>query len=375
MNLADRLSQRARAIEFSGIRRAFEQAGKMKDPIDLSIGQPDYDAPDAVKRAACDAIQRGDNRYTLSAGLPALRAALRDKLRAEWGWEPGVLVTAGVSGGLTLALLALIDPGDEVILIDPYFVSYKQLVRMFGGVPVPVSSYPNFAFPAAAVEAAITSRTRALLVNSPGNPTGRVLSEAEVRVAADLCRRHDLALISDEIYSDLSFDGPSLSPALFAPDHTVVLRGFGKTYGVTGWRLGYLAAAGSLADELIRLQQYTFVCAPSMAQHAMLTALRTDVSQHGRDYARKRDLVCEALGGAFELTRPGGGFYVFPRAPARFGTAGAFVSAAAERGVVIIPGGVFSEQDTHFRISFATSNPMLQEGCRRLCELARSGPP
>jgi len=374
MNLGERLSDRARAIEFSGIRKAYELAVKLKDPIDLSIGQPDHSVPPVVARAAIQAIESGHNRYTLTAGMPELRRKARASLKTELGWDADVLITSGVSGGLMVALLALLDPGDEVIFPDPYFVSYRQLVRMVSGVPIAVPSYPSFGFPAEAVEAAITPKTRAIMINSPGNPTGVVMSDADVRRAADIASRHGLALISDEIYSDLSLDGPSPSPAKYAPQHTILLRGYGKTYGVTGWRLGYLAAAGSFVDEITKLQQYTYVCAPSMAQVAMLTALDFDVTAIRNEYVRKRDLICEMLGGSFEFVRPGGGFYVFPRVPSAYQTGTAFVNAAVEKNVLVIPGSVFSDRDTHFRISFATTDAKLREGAKRLCELARRGP-
>jgi aspartate/methionine/tyrosine aminotransferase len=372
MNLGERLSQRARSIEFSGIRKAYERAAKLKNPIDLSIGQPDYDASEAVKQAAIDAIRAGHNRYTMTAGLPALREHIKTQLRDELNWQADAIVTCGVSGGLLLALLALLDPGDEVIFADPYFVSYRELVRMVGGRAVAVSSYPGFAFPAAAVEDAITPRTRALILNSPGNPTGRVMSADEVRTAADIARRHDIAIISDEIYNELTFDAPNPCPATFAPEHAILLRGYGKTYGVTGWRMGYLAAAGTFVDEIVRLQQYTYVCAPSAAQQAMLAAPPTEPARHRDDYRRKRDLVCELLGDAYQFVRPGGGFYVFPEIPKRFSGGLEFTDAAAEREVLIIPGNVFSERDTHFRLSYATSDDNLRIGCRRLCELARA---
>lgn len=374
MNLGERLSNRARAIEFSGIRKAYELAAKLVDPIDLSIGQPDHSVPHVVAQAAMRAIESGQNRYTFTAGMPELRRKAQVALRKELGWDADVIITSGVSGGLMVSLLALLDPGDEIIFPDPYFVSYRQLVRMVNGVPIEVPSYPDFGFPAAAVEAAITPKTRAIMINSPGNPTGVVMSDADVRRAAEIAAKHNLALISDEIYSDLSLDGPSPSPAKYAPQHTIVLRGYGKTYGVTGWRLGYLAATGTFVDEITRIQQYTYVCAPSMAQVAMLTALELDVTAIRDEYARKRDLVCEMLSGAFDFVRPGGGFYVFPRVPAAFETGAAFAHAAVEKNVLIIPGNVFSGRDTHFRISFATTDAKLREGCKRLCELARHGP-
>lgn len=369
----DRLfADRARKVEFSGIRKFFEMAARMKNPCDLSIGQPDYDAPEPVKAAAIEAIRSGHNRYTPTAGLPELRDAISAELRREWGLDPTVLITSGVSGALTLALLATVGAGDEVVFLDPYFVSYVHLVNMVGGKPVPVRSYPDFRFNPAAIEAAITPRTKVLLVNSPGNPTGRVMTPPEMKAAADLAKKHGLLLISDEIYDRLCYDGPTPCPMSDAPENTLVIRGYGKTYGVTGWRLGYAAGPAPVVNEMMKFQQYTFVCAPSMAQVATLTALRTDVSEHRTEYTRKRDLVCELLADAFKFVRPSGGFYVFPEAPRGFKSATEFCETVAGHEVLVIPGGVFSRSDTHFRISYATSDEMLRRGCDVLCSVARS---
>lgn len=366
------LAGRTAEVEFSGIRRFFELASRMDDPCDLSIGLPDYDAPEPIKRAAIDAIAAGRNRYTPTAGLPELRDRVKANLaQAHGNKNHEVLITSGVSGGLLLALLATIDPGDEIVFTDPYFVSYLQLARIVGGKAVPVPTYPDFAFDAAAVEAAITPRTKVLMINSPGNPTGRVMTDSEVRNAAELAQRHNLVLVADEIYDALCYDGPSPSPMQYAPDHTVLVRGFGKTYGLTGWRMGYAAGPAPIINEMTKFQQFTFVCAPSMAQHAMLTALETDVSNHRIDYARKRDLVCERLAEGFEFQRPGGGFYVFPKAPADFPSATAFCEAAAEKSVLVIPGNIFSQRDTHFRVSYATTDDMIHRGCDVLLGLSK----
>jgi len=264
----------------------------------------------------------------------------------------------------------VVNPGDEVIILDPYFVSYLQLLNLVGGKPVRVDSYPDFRFSAEAVEAAITPRTKALIINSPGNPTGRMMTPTEVEQAARIAKKHDLLLISDEIYDRLCYDGPHSCPLPLAPENTVILRGFGKTYGMTGWRMGYAAGPAAIIGEMTKLHQYTYVCAPSMAQSAVLTALDTDVSHHREAYARKRDLVCSLLSPSFELVRPSGGFYVFPKAPAHFACATEFCETAAGQSVLVIPGNAFSTRDTHFRISYATSDAMIRRGCEVLCRLA-----
>lgn len=365
------LADRTRKVEFSGIRKFFEMAAGLTDPCDLSIGQPDYDAPDAVKRAAIEAIEAGHNRYTPSAGIPELRQRIGDELENAYGHRPAVLITCGVSGGLTLALMATVQPGDEVIFLDPYFVSYKHLVNMVGGTPVPIRSYPDFRFDAARVEAAITPKTKAILINSPSNPTSRMMPADEVEAAAALAKKHGLLLISDEIYDRLCYDGENTCPLPLAPDNTLLLRGYGKTYGMTGWRMGYAAGPERLIGEMTKFQQYTFVCAPAPAQFATLTALTTDVTMHRDAYRKKRDLVCKLLAPSFEFVRPTGGFYVFPKSPASFPTATAFCERAAKENVLVIPGGIFSGEDTHFRVSFATSDSMIERGCKVLNGLAR----
>src|SRR5690606_27258957 len=204
------------------------------------------------------------------------------------------IVTGGVSGGLMLALMAMVNDGDEVIFLDPYFVMYRHVTRMAGGKPVAVDSYPDFRFDAAKVEAAITPKTKILMLNSPGNPTGTVLSEQEVAAAVEVARRHDLILISDEIYDPFLYDARPTSPAKLY-DRTILLRGFSKTYGMTGWRLGYAAGPAELIQQLAKLQQYTFTCAPSPFQHAAITALDVSVADHVAAYRRKRDIVVETL--------------------------------------------------------------------------------
>src|SRR3982751_68851 len=198
---ADYISSRANAVDASGIRKVFDLAARMKDPINLSIGLPDFDVPEIAKTAAIDAIRAGNNRYTPTQGIEPLRTRLRADLSKEIGRDVGdVLITSGVSGGLMLAMLAIMDPGDEAIFLDPYFVMYKHLLTMTGAVPVIVDSYPDFRFHADRVERAITPKTKLLILNSPSNPTGVVMSAEEVRAAVEVARKHDLLILSDEIY-------------------------------------------------------------------------------------------------------------------------------------------------------------------------------
>ncbi len=367
---ADLISRRAHGVDASGIRKVFDLAAKMKDPINFSIGLPDFDVPADVKEAAAAAIRAGHNRYTQTQGIAPLRERLRAGLSTEMGRDVGeVLITSGVSGGLFLVIMATIDPGDEAIFLDPYFVMYKHLMTMAGGKPVAVDSYPDFRFRADRVEAAITPRTKLLILNSPSNPTGVVMNAAEVRAAVDIATRHGLLIVSDEIYEPFLYDLPrGLPSAAQTYANTVILRGFSKSHAMTGWRLGYAAGPEPVISQMTKLQQYTFVCAPSPLQYAALAALDVPMSDAVAGYRRKRDLVVTGLKEKFEIVKPEGAFYIFPKAPAG-ATATDFVARAIDNNVLVIPGNVFSERDTHFRISYATPDEKLAEGCKVLSGL------
>lgn len=360
---------RTRAVEVSGVRKVFELARSLKDPVNLSIGQPHFDVPDAIKAAAKAAIDANHNGYTVTQGIPELRARLAADAAARFpGQEREVVVTSGTSGGLLLALLAVVNPGDEVITADPYFVAYPNMVAVAGGKLVTVDTYPDFRLDVNKVEAAITPRTKAILLSSPSNPTGAVLDANTQKALAELARARGVLLISDEIYRAFHYDGPPLSPATYDPD-VLVIEGFGKTYGVTGWRLGWAHGPARLVAEMAKLQQFTFVCAPSVVQWAGVAAIDFDVSGIVADYRRKRDLLTAGLKDAYEFATPGGAFYLFPKAP--WGTGTEFVAEAIAHNLLVIPGGAFSTRDTHFRVSYAASDDTLHRGIEILRKLAK----
>ena len=362
------LADRTAKFDSSGIRKVFDLAAKMSNPINLSIGQPDFAVPDAIKEAAIAAIRADKNGYSVTQGVAPLREKLQQRVDAELGHaDRRVLVTSGTSGALVLAMLALVNPGDEVIVFDPYFVMYPALVGMVGGTPVFVDTYPDFRIDPARVAAAITPRTKLILLNSPANPTGAVAGEAEVRALADLAAEHNIALISDEIYREFCYDAPLVSPTRWN-EQTIVIDGFSKTYGVTGWRLGFVHGPSAIIDKLTMLQQYTFVCAPHPLQYAALAAMDVDMSQHVADYRHRRNLVVDGLEQAgYEVANPGGAFYVFPKVPN--GTGSDFVTRAIANELLIIPGNVFSGRDTHFRISYAASEATIERGLAVLQKL------
>ena len=366
------IADRMRLIEASGIRKAFDMSKSMKDPINLSIGLPDFDVAEPVKAAAIEAIEHGRNAYTVTQGIPELRGKIQADVDAAFGHgDRQVLVTSGSSGGLLLALCSVVNPGDEVIVFDPYFVMYGNLVALAGGKTVLVETYPDFRIDPDKVAAAMTSRTKCVIVNSPANPTGVVASAEAMKGLAELCRKKHVLLISDEVYRSFCYDHPFATPASWN-DQVLVVDGFSKAYGMTGWRLGYAHGPARVIQEMAKLQQFSFVCAPSMVQYAGIVALEQDLTAQVDAYRRKRDAVVAALNDAFDLAYPEGAFYAFPRAP--WGTGTEFVAEAIRHNLLIIPGNVFSRRDTHFRISYAVDDATLAKGLDVLRELARSGP-
>jgi len=366
--IADRVSK----IDSSGIRKVFALAAELENPVNFSIGQPDFDVPELLKEEAIKAILDGFNKYSQTAGETALKEKIGKLIKRDIGWDrPEVLVTSGVSGGILLSFMALVNPGDEVIIPDPYFVIYKHIINMLGGKCVFVDSYPSFELPVEKIAKAITDRTKMIVLNSPCNPTGMVYSQQQIKKLAEVAAEKDVLVLSDEIYEKFCYDGDYESIGKYY-DKTLILSGFSKSHAMTGWRLGYAAAPESLKnviEEMTKIQQYTFVCAPSPFQMAAVAALDYDVSEFVEAYKKKRDLLYEGLKDSFELVQPGGAFYAFVKAPA--GGATEFVEKAIKNNLLIIPGNVFSEKDTHFRISYATSDDKIQHGIEILRKIAK----
>ncbi len=364
------ISERARNVDASGIRKVFDLASRLEHPIDLSIGQPDLDVPEAAKLACIDAIRSGKNGYTVTQGIGPLREKLLRQVAAEYpDQERDLIITSGTTGGLVLAILTLVNPGDEVIIFDPYFVMYRHLVVLAGGVPVFVDTYPSFTIDPDRVRAAITPRTKGIIVNSPANPTGAVMTPEEVEAIARLAAERGLFLLSDEVYRCLVYEKTFSSPARWY-DQTVVVDGFSKAYSMTGWRLGYAHGPKEIIQQMAKLQQFTFVCAPQPVQWAGIVALDADIGDRTEIFRRRRDLLLKELSDYYEIPRADGAFYLFPRVP--WGTGSTFVAEAISRNLLIIPGNVFSRQDSHFRLSYAASDETLARGIEVLIDLARN---
>ena len=357
-------------LQLSGIRKIYDLAAKLKDPVNLSLGQPDFEVPREIQEAAIRAIEEGRNGYTPTAGIPELQEKLRAELRRRAGFTEGkILVTGGVAGALFLAMGVLVEKGDEVIVPDPYFSLYWNAIRFFAGVPVLLDTYPDFRIRPEKLDRLITPRTKLILFNNPVNPTGIAYRKEELAAIGDVARRRGVLLVSDEIYASYSYDFPHESAGLHA-DRPLIVGGFGKAYAVTGWRLGFAAGPAEIIDKMTVLQQFSFVCAPSTAQWGGVAALEVKVSEHRADYRRKRDFVYDSLKGLYELEKPQGAFYAFPKCPGRLRD-GEFVRRAIDQGLLVVPGSACSRKSTHFRMSYAVSDRTLERGVDILKTLAR----
>lgn len=375
------LADRMKEIEGSGVRKMFELIATMEDPINLSIGQAHYDAPDEMKEAAILAIRSGQNRYTVTDGLAEFNAKTLDKLTAQFGHRPiACIMTSGVSGALFLCSLALLNPGDEVLLPDPYFVMYKNLLAIVGARPRFYNTYPKEGNFAAGwrpdideIGALANERTKMILLNSPCNPTGGVLTDEELDHITAIAKANDAWILSDEIYSHFVYDRPfaSMIPRMRGFENIIVTGGFSKIYAVPGWRLGWAVGPEEVIDAMKILQQYTFVCAPAPLQSGGMAALDLDVQHRVDEYRGKRDMVHEALKDAFTLVASEGSFYAFPAYPEGI-TEQDFMNACIERKVLIVPGSAFSRKATNFRLSFAASDETLERGLGILNEIART---
>lgn len=354
------ISERLRNIKPSGVRRIFDLARQMKDPINLSIGEPDFDVPEPLKEEGIEWIRRGFNKYTPTQGIPELRDKIASHLKKKGVHFEEVMVTAGVTGGLLLASLALINQGDEVVIPDPFFVMYEYQVLLMGGVPVFVDTYPDFRIREEEFVKKLSKKTKFIIINSPNNPTGAIYPKEDLMRVVRIAKERNLLILSDDIYDNFVFDAPSCSCIGQFYENTITFGGFSKGWGMTGWRLGYAAGPKEFLQQMITLQQYTFSSVNSFAQKAAIKALDYSVENLIQGYKRKRDLIYEGLKEKFSVHKPQGAFYIFPEVPG--GNAEAFVERAIQNNLFIVPGNVFSKRNTNVRISFAASEETLLKG-------------
>lgn len=354
------ISDRLQKIKPSGVRRIFDLARQMKNPINLSIGEPDFDIPELLKEEGIEWIRKGFNKYTPTQGIPELREKIAEHLKKKGILFEEVMVTAGVTGGLLLASLALINPGDEVLIPDPFFVMYEYQVLLMGGIPVFIDTYPDFRLREEEIRRKITRHTKIIIINSPNNPTGAIYPLEDLKMLVNIAREKDLLLFSDDIYDQFVYEAPTCPTLGQLYEKTLTFGGFSKGWAMTGWRLGYVAGPRDIIQQMITLQQYTFSSVNSFAQKAAIKALDFNVEAYIREYKKKRNLIYEGLREKFKVQKPQGAFYIFPEVPG--GNGEAFVEKAIQNNLFIVPGSVFSKRNTHVRISFAASEETLLRG-------------
>ena len=363
------LSGRVTNVRPSGVRKIFDLAAKVKNPVNLSIGEPDFDIPDEIKEEGIKWIRAGFNKYTPSGGIPDLREKILYNLKGKGINCDDVIITAGATGGILLSFLVTLDPGDEVIIPDPYFVLYEYQLILLGGKPVFVDTYPDFSLKEEVLRQAITDKTKAILINSPNNPTGAVYSKEELEMVARVAREKDLLIFSDDIYDRFIFEEDLKNNYLGQLyEKTLTIGGFSKTWAMTGWRIGFVAGPKEIIQTMITNQQYVFSSINSIAQKAGLFALDYNTDSLIETFKKRRDLMYEGLKDKYEVAKPKGAYYIFPRVPGDDGDA--FVEKALEKNLFVIPGSVFSRRKSHVRISFASSEENVLKGIEILRSLA-----
>ncbi|OAT72221.1 MULTISPECIES: aminotransferase [Parageobacillus] len=374
------LSETVARLKPSGIRRFFDLASSMEGVVSLGVGEPDFVTSWSIREACILSLEQGYTSYTANAGLLELRqeiaAYLARKFHVEYDPEAEILVTVGASQAIDLALRATVNPGDEVIVVEPSFVAYGPLVTLAGGVPVPVETNgdDHFKIRPDQIERAITDRTKALIICSPNNPTGTVLHKEELEAIARIVKKHDLLVISDEIYAELTYDGPYISFAAVDEmrERTILISGFSKGFAMTGWRLGFTAAPAEILRAMLKIHQYAIMCAPTMAQYAAIEALRNgeqDVEYMKKSYRRRRNYFVQSLNEiGLSCHMPGGAFYAFPSIRETGLTSEQFAEKLLlEEKVAVVPGNVFGAGgEGYIRCSYASSMEQLQEAIKRM---------
>jgi len=379
------IAQKVDTLPPSGIRKFFDLLSSVEDVISLGIGEPDFVTPWHIREAGTYSLEKGYTMYTSNSGMPELRQELASYLelryRISYHPEHEILITTGSSEGLDIALRAIINPGDEVIIPNPCYVAYPADIILAGGVPilVPTNEENNFVVRATDIEARVTKQTKAILIGYPANPTGAVMSKKEANAIAELAKKHDLLVISDEIYARLVYGTehicfPSL-PGMM--ERTILISGFSKSHAMTGWRIGYVAAERRFIQALTKIHQYTMLSAPTMAQMAAIEALRngeSEVEKMVQEYNRRRRLVVKRLNEiGLPCFEPKGAFYAFPSIKATGMNSEEFAERLLlEEKVAVVPGTAFGPYGEGFvRCCYATSLPDIEEALRRMDRFIR----
>ena len=378
----DFLNDRVRAMPPSGIRRFFDMLAEMKDVISLTIGEPDFTTPEPITRAAVESLEAGETHYTANGGMLALRELIATNLRERYGvaYDPRteLVITVGASEGVDASLRATINPGDEVIYHEPCFVAYAPCIQLAGGVAVPVSTTgaTDFRVTAEMIERAVTPRTKAIFLGYPNNPTGAVLDRPELEAIATVAERHDLLVYTDEIYDRLVYGDHAHTAFSALPamrERTVLLGGFSKSYAMTGWRIGYVAAPAELMTGIAKVHQYGIMCAPTPAQFAAIEAVRSGephLQEMRAEYDRRRRYMTDRFNEiGLRCFEPMGAFYCFPNVTDATGldeTAFAELLLEEER-VGVVPGTAFGPSGAgHVRVCYATAYEQIVEAMDRI---------
>ncbi|QCR33839.1 aminotransferase [Lysinibacillus sp. SGAir0095] len=364
----------------SGIRRFFDLAAGMEGVISLGVGEPDFVTPWHIREAAITSLEQGYTSYTPNAGLLELREEIAYYMKGQFNvaYSPAdqIIVTVGASSAIDIALRTILDPGDEVIVVEPCFVSYVPMVELAGGVAVQVQALKenDFKILPDQIEAVITEKTKAIMICSPNNPTGTMLSKSELEGLANLANKYDLLVIADEIYAELAYDEEYTSMAAIDGmiERTILVSGFSKGFAMTGWRLGFVCAPVEISNAMLKVHQYGLMCASTMSQYAAIEALkngRVDVEEMVKSYRRRRNYIVQSFNEiGLECHEPGGAFYAFPSIQSTGLTSQEFAEKLLlQEGVAVVPGDVFGASgEGHIRCSYASSLEQLQEAVKRI---------
>ncbi len=379
MDYSTVLSRCAQELRPSGIRKFFDLAATMEGVISLGVGEPDFKTPYSIRRAGIESLEKGRTWYTANAGLVELRRQIAAYLARRFGLsytEKEVLVTVGGSEAIDLCIRACLDPGDEVLIPEPCFVCYDPITRMAGGVPVPIVTRPEdgFRLTPEALEAAITPRTKVLVLPYPNNPTGAIMKQEHLKAIARVLRQRDIIVLSDEIYAELTFEGKHVSIASLPgmAERTVVVNGFSKAYAMTGWRLGYAAGPQEVIRVMTKLHQFAIMCAPTTSQYAAIEAMKScddEIERMAVQFGMRRGLMVGSLNRmGLTCADPLGAFYVFPSIRATGLSSQEFCERLLrEQRVAVVPGDAFGQSgEGHVRISYSYSVDHLIEALRRI---------
>ncbi len=382
------INQRTEHLKPSGIRKFFDIVSEMKDAISLGVGEPDFITPWQIRSAAIKSIQRGYTQYTGNRGLPALREQIARYVRERFGAEylpEHIIVTVGASEGIDLVMRAICEPGDEILVPDPGYVSYVPCIQLSGGTAVPVrcTQENGFILTPESLEAVITPRTKALVLPFPNNPTGGIMTKSQLEAIVPVLQKHDLLVISDEIYAELTYGGRHVSIASLPgmQERTVVINGFSKAFAMTGWRIGFLCSPPAVDAAAFKIHQYTLLCAPSASQYAALEGLKDGfsdgfavVEQMRAEYDKRRRFMVDFFNHCgLPCFEPRGAFYVYPSLAERKITGEEFANGLlrAEK-VAVVPGDAFGEAGKyHVRCSYATSMAHLDEATERIARYCK----